>query len=86
MKLSQNQILEAQKIQILSNTLRLQALLETLVDLEILDVESFNDLVQKKYEALNREIIEDAKKARKEEDDDFDIDDIIKHYGSKGEA
>jgi len=65
------------KMQVVNNSINLQAILEILVDLDVIDTEKFNELVNTKYKEL-QESIDNAELGIEDEPTTY--------YGSVGEA
>ncbi len=77
MKLKAEDVQQAQNIQIITNSLKLQTLLEMLFDNKIIDEELFNNLLAKKYDTLNDDPIKEEEPKSKT---------FYKHFGDAGEA
>ena len=81
MKSKKIDITAAHATQIVSNTIRLQALLEVLQDLNIINVDSFNNRVDEKYKELEKDFQEINEKETKD-----NTETIIKYFGTVGKA
>ena len=81
MKLKKDDIISAQAVQIVSNTVRLQTILEILHELDIIDAEGFNNRVDKKYKELEKDFKENNTIETEETEEN-----TINYYGTVGKA
>jgi len=84
MKLTDEEILNSQSIQIVTNSIRVQVMLEILISSGIIDVEEFNKRVSEKYKSIEEKygIQQEEKNNSTEKPEKI----YYKHFGDIGES
>jgi len=83
MKLTKDEIINSQSIQIIANTIRIQTMLEMLIESDVLDITEFNQRVEVKYKKIGDKYgieVNDIPKPEKTEQKYY------KYFGEPGES